>query len=295
MPDPVSSVNVASVRSPAASVLVGGPPRANTWTLAFLVSAVVHGGGYYLAARLPSAAFLAGASSAVEFTVEKPPESEPTADTPVEPDEPEAEPAATANEPPPADDPTASDEPEESEADPADDESEPSADEAVDLTGVTLTGTGDEGWASLTGDGRAMTGPLGKIGSSRAKQGKARRRAGRGRRVAQPVRASQPQPSVVRAADLSRPPRAPNLNAVLRDHYPQDARLAGISGTAVVRARIEPDGRVSRVRVISESHAGFGAACSATLQGSKWSAPEDRDGKSVATEITYTCTFRVQR
>lgn len=166
------------------------------------------------------------------------------------------------------------------------------ADEAVDLTGVTLTGSGDSGWASAVGDGRGMAGPLGPVrrpGARRKGAGATRRPSGasRGRR--------RPRRGPVPVANLSKPPRAPNLDGVLERHYPKQARLAGIGGQAVVRARIGADGRVCQVSVLSESHPGFGAACQSTLGGSRWSSPLDRNGRLVSTEITYTCSFRVGR
>ena len=46
--------------------------------------------------------------------------------------------------------------------------------------------------------------------------------------------------------------------------------------------------------VVSQSAAGFGDACRATLRESKWSAPLDNDGQPVATFISYTCRFEVR-
>jgi hypothetical protein len=61
-----------------------------------------------------------------------------------------------------------------------------------------------------------------------------------------------------------------------------------------VRARIDPDGMVRRVTLVEESAAGFGDACSRTLNGSRWAPPKDKAGRSVATEIRYTSRFVVQ-
>jgi hypothetical protein len=58
--------------------------------------------------------------------------------------------------------------------------------------------------------------------------------------------------------------------------------------------RIDPDGVVRRVSLVEESATGFGNACSRTLSGSRWAAPKDKAGRSVATEIRYTCRFVVQ-
>jgi protein TonB len=102
------------------------------------------------------------------------------------------------------------------------------------------------------------------------------------------------EPPVVAASDLSARPSPPSLADALERNYPADARRRGLSGTAKVRARIDPDGVVRRVSLVEESAAGFGGACSRTLSGSRWAAPKDKTGRSVATEIRYTCRFVVQ-
>ncbi len=113
------------------------------------------------------------------------------------------------------------------------------------------------------------------------------------RPVARPLKPT-PDP-VVAASDLSRQPTPPALDGALRNHYPDALRGRGISGEAVVRARIDADGRVRSCSMVSESEPGFGAACRGTLLGSHWSAPLDRQGRSVATYVRYTCHFRVER
>jgi TonB family protein len=95
-------------------------------------------------------------------------------------------------------------------------------------------------------------------------------------------------------ADLSRRPVPPRLDSVLKSHYPADARQRGLSGVAVVRARIDADGRVRMASISSESYAGFGEACRETVVGSTWLPPQDRVGRPVATEVSYTCRFRVE-
>jgi TonB family protein len=102
------------------------------------------------------------------------------------------------------------------------------------------------------------------------------------------------EPTLVAVGDLSTRPSAPPLAGDLERNYPADARRRGLSGTAKVRARIDPDGVVRRVTLLEESAAGFGAACSRTVNGSRWGAPKDQAGHSVATEIRYTCRFVVQ-
>ena len=155
------------------------------------------------------------------------------------------------------------------------------AESPMDFSGVTLSNDGAS-WSSPTGNGETMTGPIGapapalRQGPAHAASGTATER-------------------IVAVGDLSRPPRAPNLDAALAANYPPDARNAGTTGTAVVRARILADGRVGSMRVVSESVAGFGMACQRTLTGSHWEPPLDAASRPVITDISYTCTFAVTR
>lgn len=151
--------------------------------------------------------------------------------------------------------------------------------------GVTLAGDG-------SGPGFAM--PLGNGGSLEPTRV----------RNLPPVNAPAPaapapppaklEPTVVAVGDLSSKPSPPALGAALERHYPADARRRGLSGTAKVRARIDPDGLVRRVSLLEESGPGFGTACSKALSGSRWAAPKDKAGRAVATEIRYTCRFVVE-
>jgi TonB family protein len=163
----------------------------------------------------------------------------------------------------------------------------PSAAEAVDFTGVTLTSAGPGGWVSAVGNGQSGSGVIGAPG-----------RAGSGRGVAGGVGTSDagPQgPRVVGLGSLSRPPRAPNLDQALRSHYPRQAQQVGQAGQAAVRVRILADGRVERTVVLTASAPEFGRACQAMLEGSRWSAPLDAKGAPVATDVSYTCRFEVER
>ncbi len=152
--------------------------------------------------------------------------------------------------------------------------------------GVTLAGDGT---------GNAFSMPLGNGGALEP----TRARAPAPLNLPVPV---APAPTVqavtetllVAVSDLSARPSPPALGAALEQNYPADARRRGLSGTAKVRARIDPDGIVRRVTLVEESAAGFGGACSRTLNGSRWAAPKDKAGRSVATEIRYTCRFVVQ-
>ena len=162
----------------------------------------------------------------------------------------------------------------------------PQAETPADFSGTTLTNDGPgEGWASAVGNGEAMHGPIGRPGAKvtdRARDGADASR-----------RPRRPRPWS-RSASLSRPPAPPDLNDALERHYPEAARKQGTPGQAVLKARITPEGQVRDMVVVSQSAAGFGDACRATLRESKWSAPLDRDGQPVATFISYTCRFEVR-
>jgi periplasmic protein TonB len=161
----------------------------------------------------------------------------------------------------------------------------PQAETPADVSGTTLTNDGPgDGWASAVGNGEAMHGPIGRPGA------KATNRAQDGAARPSPLKTAP----VVALASLSRPPEPPDLNAALERHYPEAARKAGTPGQAVLKARITPEGQVRDLVVVSQSAAGFGDACRATLRESSWSPPLDRDGQPVATFITYTCRFEVR-
>ena len=156
------------------------------------------------------------------------------------------------------------------------------APEPADFSGLTLTNEG-AAWSTPTGDGSPMTGPIGPPAQEVVKATRA------------PAKGGGTGDRVVAVGDLSRPPRAPNLDAQLAAHYPQEARAAGLGGSAVIRARILVDGRVGTTRVVSESAPGFGKACQRTLAGSRWQPPLDANQQAVATDLAYTCTFAVAR
>lgn len=161
---------------------------------------------------------------------------------------------------------------------------EPTPEPAAVSAGVTLAGDG-------SGPGFAM--PLGNGGSLDPT-----------RATPTPVNVPPPvtpapipakvEPALVAIGDLSARPSPPALGPALERNYPPEARRRGLSGSAKVRARIDPDGVVRRVSLLEESAAGFGNACSRTLSGSRWAAPKDKAGRAVATEIRYTCRFIVE-
>jgi periplasmic protein TonB len=160
--------------------------------------------------------------------------------------------------------------------------------EAAPLQGVTLTNeSGTGSFNSLVGDGSSFHGPLGPVAPLVAPKPPAPRPSASGPK-------SAPGVPLVALADLSEKPRPPSLGSALREHYPLDARQRGVGGTATVKARIEPDGRIRKVELVTETFPGFGDACRRTLTGSHWSAPRDREGRAVSTVIRYTCRFVVQ-
>lgn len=157
----------------------------------------------------------------------------------------------------------------------------PVAETVADFTGTTLTNDGPgAGWASATGNGQAMRGPVGRAGAKVT-----------GRNVDGAPADGTP---VVGVGDLSRPPEPPNLAAALERLYPSAARQKGVGGTAKVRLRVMPDGSVRELSIMAESVDGFGEACKQTLRNSRWTAPFDQGGQAVSTFVQYTCRFEVR-
>jgi len=157
-----------------------------------------------------------------------------------------------------------------------------SAAPVLDLSGVTLSNETGAGFAMPLGDGSPLHGPIGLTAN--------------GARTAAALSTgpnTPKPPALVAAGDLSEHPRPPSLTALLRANYPAEARERGLRGSAGLRARIDADGVIRSARVLTESSAGFGSACRRTVLGSHWSAPRDKNGGAVATEIVYTCHFEV--
>jgi TonB family protein len=241
------------------------------WTIA--VSFLLHGVAYASLAAAPATPSPRRAQSLVSFEISSPAKAEPV--RPPEPPKPEPAPPEPARLKPRAPMPQA--EP----PSPPPLATTPAEQPASD--GVTLAGEGP---------GNAFSMPLGNGGALEP----ARPRAPVLPMPAQvpPVAAAHAAgPVLVPVSDLSARPSPPALGAALERNYPADARQRGLSGSAKVRARIDPDGVVRHVALVEESAAGFGAACSRTLTNSRWAAPKDKAGRSVATEIRYTCRFVV--
>jgi len=154
---------------------------------------------------------------------------------------------------------------------PSSTEERASTDAPVDFTSTTFSSEGHG--VAIGGPGRAFAAPA----------------------TAQSAAKATPEVlPFVPVGSLARAPSAPGLDAELERNYPSEARRSGVSGVAVLRVQILPDGRVGRVARVSESFAGFGEACTRTVRAGKWQAPIDHDGRAVSTEITYTCRFEVR-
>jgi len=241
------------------------------------LSVLVHVGVFVVLTLVPKLPAPAPLASVVEFELAKPPEPPPPA--------PKTEPPPPAPEPLPLE-PASIREPAPVEAAP---EPAPTPEQApvADLTGLTLTNDNGSGsWASQVGNGSASDLPI-RAGTNRPRAPAPATSALAG--------TSAHTSNIVALGDLSSRPVPPKLDGVLEQHYPDVARQQGKSGTAIVRLRIDPDGRVRKVNIVSESETGFGRACHATVMGSQWSPPRDQEGKAVATFVSYTCRFRTNQ
>jgi protein TonB len=152
----------------------------------------------------------------------------------------------------------------------------------LDFAGVTLTAEdGNATWATVVGDGTAIKGPVVTPRKNPARQSSV---------PAASTSATSHKPAV----DLSRPPKPPeNLDALLTKYYPERAKTQGIEGQAVLRVRIQPDGRVANMNVVRESYTEFGRACMEHLKSTRWAPAQDRYGRNIMFDITYTCRFEV--
>ena len=158
----------------------------------------------------------------------------------------------------------------------------------ADFSGTTLTGQG--GWASAVGNGEAMNGPIGSATGVVT----GRNRAGVAGGV---VGAAGTGLRVVPEGELSRrvkPPSADVLNAALERAYPKTARQQGIEGVARIRLRVMATGKLQPLSTLSETYAGFGDACKASLRDIVFEPALDRTGQPCVTDIPYTCRFTVQ-
>ena len=160
----------------------------------------------------------------------------------------------------------------------------------VDLTGVTLTVENGASWSSAVGNGDNIDAPL---RSPVIATPEPTLSADSSRFKSNLVKDGGLVP-VVTLRELSFKPVPPSLNRQLASNYPPKAKRLGISGKSVVTARVDADGVVWVVKTVFESSEGFGVACQRTLMNSRWTPPRDKDGRMVATQVQYTCDFRVE-
>jgi TonB family protein len=219
----------------------------------------------------------------MEFEVYQPPEPKPEPEPEPVPDEPEPEPEPEPAKPVPK---QAAPEPE---PEPPSDEPPPSDDtaEPADFTGETLVAEGGGGgWTTAVGNGAALRGPVGKIGSAKA--------AGSGDKPAPVVRKG---PRVVAAKDLETRPSPPaGMDGLLEQHYPRRARMQGVEGRVQLTVRVLPDGRLGKMTTLSETPGGweFADQCKQMLRSAgAWTPPRAPGGTPVAVDIKYTCRFEV--
>lgn len=264
--------------------------------LVVLTSVAFHGGAWVGLGMLPP--LEAMLASFEEFEVEiveeplPPPEPEPEPEVPPEPEppppEPEPEPVreripeptpVEVPDPPPAPTP----------------EPPPIEERIEDFTGETLTNPDGESWTTVLGSGAPMEGPIGA--ASGTTTGRDREGSTGGAVGGTGTGSAEGEPELVALADLSRPPTAPDgLRERLLRFYPTELRARGVEGTAVVRMRLLPGGRLARLRRVSESTEGFGQACIDMLEESSGTWPEvhDRAGNVVSTSLSFTCTFSLR-
>lgn len=214
--------------------------------------------------------------------IEPPPPPPPPPELPEQqepPKPPEPEPVRPKPAPKPAAKPP--------EPQPPPEEAKPAPEAPVDLTGVTLTGDNGASWASVVGSGAPLAGPAPRVAATTGND-----RAGSRDGV---IGGKGDKPVLVSEASLSRKPVPPEgMDALLERNFPPRARAQGVSGSALLRVRIQADGRVSDMQTLRETgNHGFGDACMKTLRVRRWQPPLDRSGRPVATEIRYSCEFEV--
>jgi TonB family protein len=108
--------------------------------------------------------------------------------------------------------------------------------------------------------------------------------------------ASAQAPLVLDVSDEDQPTKAldrlPTPIGSLRVAYPEVARVSGQSGTAVVVAYVEADGRVATAEVVSSTNRTFAKAALDAVRGTRFKAAE-RDGVRVAASIRIPVRFEL--
>lgn len=157
---------------------------------------------------------------------------------------------------------------------------------AGEVSGTTLVAEGTGDFSAPTGSGEA------RRGAFRSKSSPPKRVVRVIKRPAQPAAPKEVQ-DVVPIKDLKKRPSPPFLGDALKRNYPLQAKQQGRSGEAKIRAKVDKNGRITVATIAMESSSGFGQACRKTLLDSHWSAPLNKEGKEVATWISYRCKFRI--
>ena len=160
----------------------------------------------------------------------------------------------------------------------------------VAFDNIVLTNEGDEpsSWAVDPGSGESREGPIGRpdaVVTGRSRLG-----------IVGGIIGGTGIGVVVDVGDLSKQPIPPALKRKLEKLYPKKARQEGVEGEAVIRLQVGPDGLPAKIRIISEDPTGYelGRACMKALQGEKWGAPRNKEGKPVTTRVTYRCGFEIR-
>jgi len=232
----------------------------------------------------------------VELRAEPPP-PEPTPEPEPEVLEPEPEPVI---EPPEPDRPERVREPETTPdptpaVDVPPDEPPPLEERIEDFTGETLSNADTTAPTVIAGNGEAVTGLVGAATGTTT--GRSRRGVADGAPAGHGTDPEADGVPVVAAANLSRATRYPDgFTDVVSRHYPRELRARGIEGSARVRFRVLPGGRIIMLRMVSETEEGFGQACMDALRESsgEWVTPLDRTGNEVAQNVPFTCQFSVR-
>lgn len=213
------------------------------------------------------------------------PEPEPAPEPEPEPaPEPEPEPVPLPK-PKPRAKPRAEPEP------PPEEPPAPAEETIADFSGLVLSGEGSSDFQVQQGSGEDREGPIGKPDAVPT---------GRKREGAPGGAVGGTGESLVAVGDLSKRPSPPSAayDSYLYRNFPQEARSRGIGGTAVVSLVIGADGKPKNIRVRRENPEGFGfgAVCARMFRaGPSWTPPRDKDGKPVATRISFECTFSLKR
>lgn len=88
----------------------------------------------------------------------------------------------------------------------------------------------------------------------------------------------------------SRVTRLPKVKGEARAEYPEEARRAGIEGQVVLKIRVSDKGKVVEAKVVESAGHGFDEAALKAVKNFTFS-PGMKDGRPVATDITYTYSF----